>query len=341
MPPLPAVSLYSDETAALREITRAPLLSPDDEMRVARDIDAARRRLFEELLRCPEGVADLLRQTGASEDALASTDPRTLDLASAARRVRDRERIDVLQEELTRAIGRLALHNTRLAVSIARRYVNRGLPLTDLVQEAFLGLLKAARRFETRRNLKFSTSATWWIRQSIVLALQERGRLVRIPARALESLGRVRRARTALEQALGREPSIEEIADGSGLPVRKARALSVLQGAPLSLDQRSGEDFSLGETLGGPADTEPEDAAPLRDDLRKAMEPLNERERRIMIRRYGMDGLAPDTLERIGALLGLTRERIRQIEKKAMEKLRFSLGDLGYAVHFPSRAPAP
>ena len=340
MPPLPAVSLYADESAALREITRAPLLSHDDEKRVAEDIDAARRRLFEELRRCPEAVTDLLRQARVTEDALDSLDPRTLDLASAARRVVDRARVDRLQEELTRAIGRLALHNTRLAISIARRYLNRGLPLTDLVQEAFLGLLKAARRFEPRRNLKFSTSATWWIRQAVVLALQERGRLVRIPARALESLGKVRRARTALEQSLGREPSIEEIADGSGLPLRKARALAVLQGAPLSLDQRSDENVSLAETLGGPP-PEPEEAAPLRDDLRKAMEPLNERERRIMVRRYGMDGRAPDTLEDIGRVIGVTRERVRQIEKKAMEKLRFRLGDLGYAVHFPRRAPAP
>ena len=339
MPPLPAVSLYADESAALREITRAPLLSHDDEKRVAEDIDAARRRLFEELRRCPEAVADLLRQARVTEDALAAVDPRTLDLAAAARRVRDRARVDLLQAELTRAIGRLALHNTRLAVSIARRYLNRGLPLTDLVQEAFLGLLKAARRFEPRRNLKFSTSATWWIRQSVVLALQERGRLVRLPARALESLGKVRRARTALEQSLGRAPSIEEIAEGSGLPLRKTRALAVLQGAPLSLDQRSDEDACLAETLGGVP--EPEETAPLRDDLAKAMAPLSERERRVMVRRYGMDGRAPDTLEEIGRILGVTRERVRQIESKAIEKLRFRLGDLGYAVHFPRRAPAP
>ena len=338
MPPL-ALPLHADESAALRDITRAPLLSAADEARVAMDIDDARRRLFEELLRCPAAAAELLRQRPEG----AAADPRLFDLAAAVRRVDDpeaRARVDVLHAELTRTIGRLALHHTRLALSIAKRYQHRGLPLTDLVQEAFLGLLKAARRFEPRRGLKFSTSATWWIRQSVVLALQERGRLVRLPARALESLGRVRRARAALEQALGREPSIEEIADGTGLTPGKTRALAALQTAPLSLDLRvADDDKSLAETLR--IAPEPEEVAPLRDDLRKAMAPLTERERNVMIRRYGMDGKAPETLERIGARVGLTRERVRQIEKKAMEKLRFRLGDLGYAVHFPNSAPAP
>ncbi|HEX7901853.1 MAG TPA: sigma-70 family RNA polymerase sigma factor [Planctomycetota bacterium] len=333
---MPALSLYADESAALRDVTRAPLLSAAEENRVAMEIDDARRRLFEELLRCPPAAAELLRQRPAGAD------PRLLDLAKAVERVDDpetRERVDVLHAALTRAIGRLALHNTRLALSIAKRYLHRGLPLTDLVQEAFLGLLKAARRFEPRRGLKFSTSATWWIRQSVVLALQERGRLVRIPARALETLGRVRRVRATLEQALGREPSIEEIADGSGVSPVKARTLSAFQSAPLSLDLRSDDDATLLETLRSAP--EPEEVAPLRDDLRKAMEPLSERERIVMVRRYGMDGKAPETLERIGARVGLTRERVRQIERKAFEKLRFRMGDLGYAVHFPSRAPAP
>lgn len=254
----------------LRELTRAPLLSPEEEGRIAREIDEARRLGHD--------------------------------------------------EALTRAAGRLALHNTRLAVSIAKRYVNRGLPLADLVQEAMLGLLKAAKRFEPRRGTRFSTAATWWIRQAVVLALQERGRLVRVPGRALLTLGRVRKVRSALEQELGREPSVEEIAAASGIGERKAKLLVQHLGAPRSIDAALAEGLGAEEAVEG-----------FPDDLRAAMEPLSEREREILSGRFGLSTREPDTLEDIGRRLGVTRERVRQIERRALDKLRSGLRKRGYA----------
>jgi RNA polymerase primary sigma factor len=280
----------------LRELTRAPLLSVEQEARAALDIDAVRRRLEEERARCPDG-----------------------------------DRLRALETDLDRAAGRLALHNTRLAVSIAKRYVNRGLPLGDLVQEALLGLLKAARRFELRRGTRFSTAATWWIRQSIVLALQDKGRLIRVPGRALEALRRARRARAALEQSLGRDPSVEEIAAESGLPSRKTATLIRLLDVPRSLDARV-DDRSLGDGL--KAAEAVDDLLP--EDLRREIDALNERERRILVRRYGLDGRDPSTLEDIGRELRVTRERVRQLEKRGLDTLRESLRRRGYALRVPS-----
>lgn len=280
----------------LRELTRAPLLSVEQEARAALDIDEVRRRLEEQRARCPDG-----------------------------------ERLRALETDLDRAAGRLALHNTRLAVSIAKRYVNRGLPLGDLVQEALVGLLKAARRFEPRRGTRFSTAATWWIRQSIVLALQDKGRLIRVPGRALEALRRARRARAALEQSLGRDPSVEEIAAESGLPSRKTATLIRLLEVPRSLDARV-DDRSLADGL--KAAEAVDDFLP--EDLRREIDVLNERERRILVRRYGLDGRDPSTLEDIGRELRVTRERVRQLEKRGLAKLRESLRRRGYAFKVPS-----
>jgi RNA polymerase sigma factor (sigma-70 family) len=267
-----------------RELTRAPLLGPVEETRAAKEIEAIRERLAVE------------------------SDP---------------DRARALDAELDRAAGRLAMHNTRLAVSIARRYVHRGLPLNDLVQEALLGLLKAARRFEPRRGTRFSTAATWWIRQSVVLALQERGRLIRVPGRAQEEMKHARRVRAELAQTLGREPSAEEIAAESGLAPRKTSTLLRLLEAPLSLG-------AWEESLKAEGDVE----APAAEDLRKALASLDAREREILTRRYGLDDAEPETLDVIGARLGVTRERVRQLEKRALENAR-------YALQEPSQAPAP
>lgn len=244
-------------------------------------------------------------------------------------------RIEGLHADYAQAVGALALRNTRLALSIARRYEHRGLPLADLVQEGILGLLKAARRFEPRRGLRFSTSATWWIRQAVLRALDEKSRLVRIPGRALEALGRVRAARTALEQRLGREPSVDELAAESGVGFEKTRHSLTLLSAPLSLHgpAHPGEARDLGETLADGASPSPSAAmgdARLREDLGWAMQPLTARERQVMARRFGIGGAEPGTLDEIGRAIGLTRERVRQIETHALAKLRDRLRRLGW-----------
>lgn len=287
--------------------------------------------------------AETLQVRIESLEALAAetmdrVDLRAYDAAAAvaaARAEAPDARLEELYRDFARAVGALALRNTRLAVSIAKRYEHRGLPLADLIQEGILGLLKAARRFEPSRNLRFSTSATWWVRQAVLRALDEKSRLVRIPGRALETLARVRQARTALEQRLGREPSAQEIAEESGVGFEKARHSLTLLAAPLSLDGPCGpaEAPRLGETLpdaSSPSPTAATGPARLEEDLRWAMQPLTERERRVMARRFGIGRPGPETLENVGRAIGVTRERVRQIEAAALAKLRDRLRRLGW-----------
>jgi len=292
----------------LQEIGRIRLLRADEEIELARKI------------------ADLLELERVREKLMGKLDrePNDTEWAEAVDMALPafRRRLFVGR----RAKDKMVQSNLRLVVSIAKKYMNRGLSFQDLIQEGSLGLIRAAEKFDHEKGYKFSTYATWWIRQAITRAIADQSRTIRLPVHLYETISRIKKTTKLLSQEMGRKPTEEEIATRMEMTIEKLRFIAKSAQLPISLETPIGkeEDSRLGDFIESDGET-PEDQVSknlLREDLETVLSTLSPRERDVLRLRYGLDDGRMKTLEEIGQIFNVTRERIRQIEAKALRKLR-------------------
>ena len=284
----------------LKEIGKVPLLTAAEEIDLAMKIEA--------------GVAATEELEKAEEDGI--------ELER-----REKRRLSRIEQVGLDAKQQLIEANLRLVVSIAKRYVGRGMLFLDLIQEGNLGLIRAVEKFDYTKGFKFSTYATWWIRQAITRAIADQARTIRIPVHMVETINKLVRIQRQLLQELGREPTPEEIGEEMGLTAERVREIQKISQEPVSLETPIGEeeDSQLGDFIEDDAAVVPPDAASfsmLQEQLAKVLEGLAERERKVISLRFGLEDGHPRTLEEVGREFGVTRERIRQIESKTLAKLR-------------------
>ena len=278
----------------LDEVGRHPLLTKEDEIELSQAYEAG----LDAQLKLADTTAD---------------DPARPDLEAVC------ERGEWARRKMIES-------NLRLVVSIAKRYTGRGLSLIDLIQEGNLGLMRAVQKFDWRRGFKFSTYATWWIRQAITRAIADKGRTIRLPVHVDEQVGRLRRTQTRMHETLGREPTDEELAAELDMPTEKVNRLKDTAQAITSLDTPIGDDgaalqdFLEDDSAVGPDELAVEAVG--REALEQVLNALPERERQVLILRFGLDSGTPRTLEEVGAVMGFSRERARQVERDALASLR-------------------
>lgn len=302
------VSVEDPVRMYLKEIGKVPLLSADEEIELAQKMEAGSVAVEKIPL-----LKERLAETGDEQE-----------------KEEIQAEIKALQLDVDRgsdAKKRLAEANLRLVVSIAKRYVGRGMLFLDLIQEGNLGLIKAVEKFDYRKGYKFSTYATWWIRQAITRAIADQARTIRIPVHMVETINKLIRVSRQLLQELGREPTAEEIAEEMKMPVERVREILKISQEPVSLETPIGEeeDSHLGDFIKDDNVPVPADAAAftlLKEQLEEVLGTLTEREQKVLTLRFGLEDGRARTLEEVGKEFNVTRERIRQIEAKALRKLR-------------------
>ena len=302
------VSIEDPVRMYLKEIGKVPLLSADEEIELAQKMEAGSVAVEKIPL-----LKERLAETGEEQE-----------------KEEIQAEIKALQLDVDRgsdAKKRLAEANLRLVVSIAKRYVGRGMLFLDLIQEGNLGLIKAVEKFDYRKGYKFSTYATWWIRQAITRAIADQARTIRIPVHMVETINKLIRVSRQLLQELGREPTPEEIAEEMKMPVERVREILKISQEPVSLETPIGEeeDSHLGDFIKDDNVPVPADAATftlLKEQLEEVLGTLTEREQKVLTLRFGLADGRARTLEEVGKEFNVTRERIRQIEAKALRKLR-------------------
>ena len=301
------VSIEDPVRMYLKEIGKVPLLTADEEIVLAKQMEAgadAHNRL--------EEIEELLKDA---------------DDEKRAELLKEQKQMKMLEYAGEEAKNRLAEANLRLVVSIAKRYVGRGMLFLDLIQEGNLGLIKAVEKFDYRKGYKFSTYATWWIRQAITRAIADQARTIRIPVHMVETINKLVRVSRQLLQELGREPTPEEISEEMKIPVERVREILKISQEPVSLETPIGEeeDSHLGDFIKDDNVPVPAEAATftlLREQLEDVLSTLTEREQKVLKLRFGLEDGRARTLEEVGKEFKVTRERIRQIEAKALRKLR-------------------
>lgn len=290
-------ALESDDTLALylKEVGRIPLLTPEEEVALAQRIERGRQ------------AERRLAQGNLSPE--------------------ERRRLEEIAADGRAAQDHLILANTRLVISVAKKYLGRGLPLSDLIQEGNIGLIRAVRKFDWRRGHKFSTYATWWIRQAVTRAIADQSRTIRVPVHMGDQINKLLRLQQQLAQELGREPTVEELAEAMAIPPSRVEQLLQMARQPVSLEAPTDdeEESVLGDFIEDRGAASPSEAVSqqmLREILHEALATLSPREVRILKLRYGLVDGRMYTLEEVGRKLGVTRERVRQIEAQALARLR-------------------
>jgi RNA polymerase primary sigma factor len=292
-------SISRDDTVGmyLKEMSRVPLLTVDEELDLAIRIEKGRK---------------------AKEEKIKLT---------GRQHATQRQKLDAIIEDGQRAREHLIKANTRLVVSIAKRYMGRGVAFLDLIQEGNLGLMKAVKKYDYTRGFRFSTYATWWIRQTITRSISDQGRTIRVPVHMIDRIRQLYKTNHNLEQKLGRQPTIEELAEAVDMPVQRVQWIMKVSWRPLSLETPVGdeEDSELGHFIEDEVSLTPMQSAyqsMLKDKLEEILSTLSPREARVLRLRFGLDDGTSYTLEEVGRKFGLTRERIRQIEGRALRQLR-------------------